>query len=144
MIVAVSGWRDWSNKSVIVQAVGSLMKDPIPMFRMGDCPTGADAWMLELVAEFKLPYERYVADWDQYATHAGPLRNRAMLKGQGYTAQRANLLLAFPEPHKYPKIPGSGTWGCIGEAAALGIQTVVFPSERFNRLTGYGVGVFSF
>lgn len=159
MIIAVSGWRHWPRKEVLTIVIGHLIDDtpdrftgfvpPLPLFRFGDCETGVDAMMLELAAELHLPHERYEADWDLYAQAAGPLRNRAMLRGEGPISQdygkRADLLLAFPEPRKYPKIPGSGTWGCIGEAAALGIPTMIYSEARPERygLTGLSLEVFS-
>lgn len=160
MIIAVSGWRYWSSKASLVTVIGAMIDrawanepspnpigdGPLPLFRFGDCPTGVDNLMLELCAEWKLPYERYEADWEQYGKAAGPLRNRAMLKGEQYRSdirgKRANLLLAFPEPGKYPKIPGSGTWGCIGEAAALRIPVMTYPSETLTNPTGYTLEVF--
>jgi hypothetical protein len=160
MIIAVSGWRNWSEKGSIATVIGSLidhhwaefnyparagahLEPPkFPLFRFGDCPTGVDKLMLELVGEWHLPHERYEAFWDEFGKAAGPLRNRAMLRGMGYTNQRANLLLAFPEPGRLPKIPGSGTWGCIGEAAALGIQTVTYPSVKLTTPTGFALEVF--
>lgn len=159
MIIAVSGWRNWPSKEALTIVIGHLIDDtpdrftgfvpPVPLFRFGDCETGVDAMMLELVAELHLPHERWEADWQQYGKAAGPLRNRAMLRG-GWPVnhghfERADLLLAFPEPGARPKIPGSGTWNCIGEAIALSIPTMIYPNAkqgyRYN-LTGYTLDIF--
>lgn len=156
MIIAVSGWRYWDSKASLVTVIGTLIDavwanepnpnpmgdGPLPTLRFGDNPGGIDQLMWEIVIEWRLPHERYIANWDEYGKAAGPLRNRAMLKGDGFTGQRANLLLAFPEPQNYPKIPGSGTWGCIGEAARMGIQTTIYPSLKLTIPTGYELEVF--
>lgn len=155
MIIAVSGWRGWTEKNSLVLAIGSLIDDhwaqhedpetrQRPLFRFGDCGTGVDAIMWELVTEWNLEYERYEADWEQWGKAAGPLRNRAMLKGHhlGGKGLRANLLMAFPEPGKYPRIPGSGTWGCIGEAVAMQVQTVIYPRVNLGSHTGYKLEAF--
>ena len=154
MIIAVSGWRNWDSKRSVATIIGNIIDNgwgeihqgypnSLPLFRFGDNPDGLDDTMWELCAEWQLPHERYVADWEQHGKAAGPLRNRAMLRGTGYSGERAQLLLAFPEPGKYPKLPGSGTWGCIGEAATLGIQTSIYPSTKLTIDTGFGLGVFS-
>lgn len=156
MIIAVSGWRNWREKSSVVAVIGTMIdqhwgttsipSEPnlLPLFRFGDCETGVDQMIWEIVTEWHLPHERYEADWDQYGKYAGALRNRAMLRGDGHPSQgvKATVLLAFPQPNALPKIPGSGTWGCIGEAAAMGIQTVTYPSTKLTNCTGFSMEVF--
>lgn len=159
MIIAVSGWRKWSNKSTVVAILGGLIERYTlsqrhyslshltqPRIRYGDCKTGVDSIVEEITMEWRLAYEKYNADWEAFGKAAGPLRNRDMLNGVNYSnaspppekyGQRANLLLAFPEPRRYPHIHGSGTWGCIGEATNMGIPVLTVATEKPMYTTGY-------
>ncbi len=139
MIVAVSGWRHWPDRESVELGLDAIKGLAISVdhfvIRVGDCPTGADKFVWDICLEAGQPYERFLADWDGLGKYAGGQRNYEMLKGIGTTERKANLLLAFPEPKKFPNIPGSGTWNCMGTATKLGIPIYTHPSPKLQPVS---------
>lgn len=103
---------------------------------VGDCPTGVDAQVREWLPEARV----FVADWEKHGKKAGPYRNLA-LTAWAAEADSA-LLIAMPvrssargTQHRLTigrRIPTTrrtsrGTWDCIHQAAAIGVQVVVAP-----------------
>lgn len=123
MIVCVSGWRGWDDVAFIKALAEELHENMDAEVRIGDCPSGVDFLLKEELNQRGVPFQEYVADWDRYGKMAGPLRNTAMLTGATGEGL-ADLLIALPKPGSYPG-PGSGTWGCIGEAARQGIDVLI-------------------
>lgn len=133
MIIAFSGWRDWTDREFVNQVVDSTVEHKLvvpyerydarymTVIRVGDCPTGVDEMVRTRLEELGLPYERYDADWDNLGRVAGPVRNQDMLRGKGRGNQLADLLIALPHPHR-PPYPSSGTWGCVGTAWSWGVD----------------------
>lgn len=133
MILVVSGWRRFQNFAFVY---GQLERQ-VHMFgparihlRVGCCGTGVDrhvrTWATahpSALASFTV----YYAQWDKIGDAAGPIRNGQMLRGEQnprdpYPNVHANRLLAIPQPGVKWKSPGSGTVGCILDAAELGID----------------------
>lgn len=50
------------------------------IFLSGDCPEGADYWVLELAKTFKQPRLAIPADWDTHGKQAGFIRNAQMVE----------------------------------------------------------------
>jgi len=142
MILAVSGWRGWTDVHHIEKHIGLAIAEGYDFIRFGDA-SGVDAiagnFINKVIRQGALGYagqpldsgiqlSKYHADWASFGNAAGPVRNRAMLlgkkRGEPYEDIKADLLLAFPEPGRRPG-PGSGTWGCMGEAVLNGIKVIV-------------------
>lgn len=138
MIVAVTGWRFHTDSVFIRSELNKLKKTFDDLhFRVGDAE-GVDTIALHWCLREGIPYDRYDADWHSYGKSAGPIRNRTMLTQRkiyrcdqpvSYEPERVHMLLGFPEPGRVPRIPGSGSWNCIGQAFGLGID-VVIPGHR--------------
>lgn len=137
MIVAVTGWRHHTDETFIRAQMDRLyfLTDEQIWLRVGDAE-GADAIATQWAKDQFIPHDIYIADWNRHQKLAGPLRNRQMLTMEkiyefdgatSFTLEPlpADLLVAFPEPGARPKIPGSGSWGCIGEAFTLGIEVLI-------------------
>lgn len=140
MIIVLSGWRGLprtaarkereASQAVIREACfevlsAYLTRFPFAHYRVGDAP-GVDE---EYRRQFSSPQPRrmlhraggtwkeYVADWGLPNDSGGPVRNNAMLDGDGTLHEQtgiAHLVVAMPEAGKRKK--NSGTWGCV-EAA---------------------------
>lgn len=136
IIVAVTAWRDHDMKDFIINEMEEILEDLMwwlgePHLRVGDA-TGGDKIVLDWCRANDVSHHQYRADWDRYGRPAaGPIRNNAMLRGLEEPGNMwADLLLAFPEPGKPPRVPGSGSWGCVGEAFKLGIRVMIPPVPR--------------
>lgn len=135
LIVATTGWRCYIDGIFIRRHMTNLIRDvdePVHV-RVGDAE-GADDIVEKWCLFNGIPYTKYHAAWKTLGKRAGPERNRTMLTTEylGREAEPAagrlrlaDLLMAFPEPGARPKIPGSGSWGCIGEAFTLGIKVII-------------------
>lgn len=153
MILTVSGWRAWTERTFIHQQLDlwldwwneySLTGETLTL-RVGEA-SGADAICRQHI-ELKWPgvdLRVYRADWDGEGKAAGPNRNRRMLKGIGDTytfrgtktlredptyGQLSTYLLAFPQPGLQSPARHSGTWNCIRQAVWRGV-TVQVPGYR--------------
>jgi hypothetical protein len=134
MILAVSGWRGWTDHIFVIRQLRGYvdMYGPSLYIRVGDA-TGVDemtrAW-LKFQADTRgiyISHTVYYADWEKHGRPAaGPIRNRQMLRGEGPNDLdpnvHADVLLAMPQPGVKMRSPGSGTVGCILEAHLLGIS----------------------
>lgn len=147
MIVGVTGWRRHTDVAFIYAAMDryvGVYKDFFvskSVVRMGDAD-GADEIVRQWCRHHCLEYRRYAADWHSYGKAAGPMRNKLLLTQEWCTLNpdgtgemlwrpsRVDLLIGFPEPGVPPKIPGSGSWDCIGQAFAMGIETVIPGYEK--------------
>lgn len=130
MILAVSGWRDWTDFDFAVRTlrpyVNRYQKDL--HIRVGNA-RGLD----KIIRKLLLPTNRfgitcavYEADWS-IGRGGGMVRNIDMLLGRNSVNDptaglRADRLLAFPQPFVAWRVPGSGTVGCMIEAFKLGIR----------------------
>lgn len=134
LIVAVSGWRDYRDGTFVHKCMAELVTgsdEPVHV-RVGDAP-GADRLVEDWCSREGTPYTIYFAKWAELGKAAGPERNRRMLTQEivwnhdnpQWRPRLADMLLAFPQPCARPKIPGSGTWGCVGEAFILGIKVII-------------------
>lgn len=135
MILAVTGWRLYRDQPTIWGYLGYYVNrygDNLRI-RVGDEKKGVDRFVAEWCQHHEWPHHIYKADWNRYQSSAGPIRNREMLLGMEEDHLLADLLLAFPQPGVKPRIPGSGTWGCVGEAFTHGIP-VFIPSTISNAL----------
>lgn len=137
--MAISGWRFNDHDVTFLyrpfrRLVLAKTGDVQLWFRIGDCRGGTDAaakmWLEKHFPQFAV----YEADWDKHRpgspdarNPAGPIRNRAMLKGDHPTeplrGRMADELWCWPEPG--PRKPNSGTWDCFDAAVELNIHTVV-------------------
>lgn len=130
-IIVISGWRhnvhDPEFLTPIFKAWILGKGSTWPLFRVGCNKGGTDAAAMQWFQRHHAGYHRYVADWDAAPKGAGPIRNRAMLKGDNPSdntrGQLADELWCWPEPGK--RKPHSGTWDCFDAAVELNIHTVV-------------------
>lgn len=131
-IVAATGWRGHTMGLFIHGQMAKICANREVHVRVGDA-AGADAHVRNWCLSNRVSYTVYRADWDNHGKQAGPIRNNAMLLGLPDGYRMADLLVGFPEPSKFPRIPGSGSWGCIGRAFELGIEVVIPPVPRFRE-----------
>jgi hypothetical protein len=134
IVVALTGWRRWSDKQFIFDYLDVLRTNFGQMhLRHGDAD-GADAiaWLWRQTRD--VPGFRYEADRLPSGSFrdpsAGPVRNRQMLLGAREDLVPADYLVAFPEPGRRAKIPGSGSWGCVIEAHIQGIHVDIPPYKK--------------
>jgi hypothetical protein len=114
MRVIVTGSRKWPDLLKVTKELTHLYLQHGPFVLVhGACPTGADYaahhWYEMAGQELGCHEVRYPADWDQFGTRAGPIRNKQMIEAG------ADLVLAFPLPE------GSGTQHTMDLARAAGI-----------------------
>lgn len=76
----------------------------------------------------------FPADWVQYGTKAGPIRNQQMIDVEHQKREPITICLAFPMAESV------GTWDCIQRCMAAGIDVELGDSsdpvvvKRFNAL----------
>lgn len=80
---------------------------------VGDCPTGVDALVRELVPDAVV----FVARWRELGRRAGPERNGRLVAWAAEAELR--WLLAFPGPRS------TGTPDCVQQAEDAGVPVVV-------------------
>lgn len=144
MILVVTGWRQHEDRTFIwthldYQLDACERAGERLFVRVGDA-TGADeltvAWCEKRELEGRnLQHFIYYADWDAFGSAAGPRRNQRMLTTEVVwvpsqnrlidVARLADEVIGFPQPHVRGRSPGSGTWGCLMEAALHGISIYV-------------------
>jgi hypothetical protein len=124
LTVVVTGARDWRHLLMLKIVLSGLATAYVPDFELlvGDCPTGADAQILEWARVNEWRHRVFQARWDQMQaegyprTAAGPLRNREMLD----ILQRCpgeHLVVAFHNDLQRSK----GTRDCVQEAKRRGL-----------------------
>jgi hypothetical protein len=144
VIVAVTGGRHVDPRPRELVALGrELRRRGARVLRVGDCPTGVDASVLEWAQALPLGleldqrawiWEQWRADWGRHEqpggrrNPAGPIRNRGMLEGDAsgcldvlsasglLSVGRVEVLFAWPG--------GPGTASACREAERLGIEIV--------------------
>jgi hypothetical protein len=134
MILAVSGWRNWTDHIFVIRQLRGYMNmyGPSLHVRVGDA-TGVDEitrqWLTfqSTVHRIHIDHTIYYADWEKFGRPmAGPIRNGQMLRGENEQDPdfgiHADVLLAMPQPGVKMRSPGSGTVGCLMEAHLLGIN----------------------
>lgn len=120
MILAVSGWRDWTDVGFIFRQLGTMRKRGYTHIRVGDAK-GVDRITRSFVTSHDFyTYHIYKADWGYIPRGAGVVRNVRMLKGVEEDNTLADLLIAFPQPGVDHE-KDSGTWRCMKQAHKLGI-----------------------
>jgi hypothetical protein len=136
MIIAVTGWRHWTDSVFIQVSLRQTCErfgvpQGVPLHvRIGDAE-GADEVVREWCTFHSVSHKVFAADWGRHGKAAGPIRNRQMLEGEGdLVTGPTELLLAFPGRHRPVKVPGSGSWGCCIEAALMGIRVEIPPYKH--------------
>jgi len=107
MIYAFTGGRDYQDRAMVNLICDLLMADDSNEFSVGDCPTGADLFVLERIPSTRLDVFR--AEWTLYGKPAGPRRNAALLAD-------ADVLIAFPG--------NVGTADCVAKARRAQIPVI--------------------
>lgn len=137
MIVAFSGWREWTD-ALFIQCVidkewgQRLLFGPVSddvVFRVGDA-RGADTIIAAHLKASGIEPTIYVADWERFGRRkAGAIRNRDMLLGlcdkDPRPNEHADLLVAFPEPGRSKPERADldgGTWNAVKQAQWRGIE----------------------
>lgn len=141
MILAVSGWREWTDDTFVHRQLDQIWGSDlifgaraVPLqVRVGDA-RGVDAIVRTFVAGTDgALLTVYAADWEREGKSAGGHRNRRMLLGEDVSdpspGKPADLLLAFPQPGHTWNGRGSGTWNCVCQAHYRGIE-VRIPAYR--------------
>jgi hypothetical protein len=108
-------WRDWPGIKAALDAAK-------PTLVVQGGARGADALAARWAAANDVPCETFTAHWALGRT-AGPLRNARMLD-----AHLEALVLAFPRGES------RGTWDCIRQAQARGMQVLVLHAPERTAL----------
>lgn len=167
MIIVLSGWRGTSTVDCQVEisdATADILRRlfihfPDARYRVGNNPAGFDSavnalwikqryragWYWPQVFGRRSLDRTWVAEWNKHGKAAGPLRNLAMMRGDGTaddTHGFAHLLVAMPEPGR--RRPHSGTWDTIDAAAECGVDTLIVPLRparlpfgQLDRMPGF-------
>lgn len=141
MIIVLSGWRGLpktaarrareQSQARIDEACAEVADHLLRSIntitiRYGDCPSGVDDAFHRLFRDPRIKRRmdrvnsravRFEADWSLPNYSGGPVRNNAMLDGDGSLDLHegiAHQLIALPEPGK--RKLHSGTWGCVDAA----------------------------
>lgn len=121
MKVLFTGTRRMNDSSLLKLAISELPECEHQTWVHGDGP-GSDGapgcdQLVELIAESLgvEPPIKFPADWNNFGSSAGPIRNTAMVKSG------ADICLAFPDKES------KGTWDCLRKAVAAGIPTRIYP-----------------
>lgn len=120
MILAVSGWRDWTDVGFVFRQLHTMWERGYTHIRVGDA-AGVDRITRSFVKGGGFSYYVYKADWGYIPRGAGVVRNVRMLKGVEEDDTLADLLIAFPQPGVDHE-KDSGTWRCMKQARKLGIS----------------------
>jgi hypothetical protein len=127
----VTGSRDWSPEAVMDEVFRRLAQtyraDEITIVH-GDCPTGVDALADRLAKRWGFKVEKHQADWNNYGTRAGPMRNTRMVK--------AGAVMCFAFSRDINK--SRGTRDCAGKAVAHGIHTMLFFGDTYEQVRQFG------
>lgn len=136
-IIAVSGWRQWSDTAFIEKALTANVFgwDGRVHFRIGE-QEGADKISARVLGDMGYVPSFYVAKWMLHGASAGPRRSGRMLLGEPEewetdptAGRKADGLIAFPQPGRATPAENSGTWRAIYLAAWHGIDV---------HIPGYG------
>ena len=124
MIVLVCGDRDWDDELLMCLALDVCADEceegAIPTIIEGGC-RGADSMAGEIAYDNHWFMDEYEADWTEYGTHAGPIRNQQMLdEGE------PDLVLAFHDDIEKSK----GTKDMLRRAIKAGVPTMLIGHER--------------
>lgn len=147
IVVGVTGWRHHPDRSFVWGKLDMLAHrhDGQLQLRMGDAD-GVDAFAKQWCERNYIHGDVYRADRfpsGALKPGAGPARNLRLLTQERhvkwasgevwYMSRRVDLLVGFPEPHVFPKIPGSGSWNCIAQAFTLGIEILIPPNIKIGE-----------
>lgn len=130
MILAVSGWREWTDVAFAITELGRyrLLYGRALEVRVGDA-AGLDKIIRKHCAAMGFEHTVYFADWSLPNRSGGMVRNGQMLKGDNPQDPHRNVLadelLAFPQPNVRMRSPGSGTVGCLMDAHELGVSVKI-------------------
>jgi hypothetical protein len=107
MRVLVCGGRDFNNHVLLHRTLADLK----PTFIVNGGQRGADALSSMWAHWLDIPYREYPADWRNFGTAAGPIRNQQML-----TAEKPDVVVAFPG--------GRGTASMVALAKKAGVRVI--------------------
>lgn len=135
--VLITGSRDLSagtGRAAVFAALDAIHEGALSMVVVhGACPTGADRYAAEWVAErtllprtphVRLAGWRFEARWDKFGPSAGPLRNRAMV-----LHSNPNYVHAFTTGELEAS---KGTLSCVNAVKAAQIKPVIRLSEHLG------------
>lgn len=118
MRVAFTGGRNYADRKLVQFVVDLLRAAEVSSFAVGDCPTGLDRMVREMIPSTHIDVHR--ASWTLHGKAAGPMRNRAMLEDD------VDVLVVFPG--------GKGTWDCVTQAREMGKAIVYAPDVEMVTL----------
>lgn len=109
--VVVSGDRRWTNVALIARVLEAVAPDCI----IQGGAHGADTIARRFAATFEIPSRTFNANWNEYGSAAGPIRNKRMLE-----RTRPDLALCF-----HPDLLASrGTRDLVMQALRSGIPVL--------------------
>lgn len=131
MIAAVTGGRGViPPASELADLQAAFLRRRIRVLRVGCCPTGVDAAVLEwarALPDRMFAIERWVADWPAHGRKAGPIRNRGMVLGDDRCADFVECSAVSYGPISvlvhWPG--GAGTKSCVSEARSANTRWVL-------------------
>ncbi len=118
MKIAFTGGRDYENRRMVQFVYDLLMATDVRSFAVGDCPTGLDRMVREMIPCTHIDVHR--ASWTLHGKAAGPIRNRAMLEDD------VDVLVVFPG--------GKGTADCAMQAREMGKTVIYTPDVKMVKL----------
>lgn len=114
MKIAFTGGRDYKDRKMVQFVVDLLKAADVCSFAVGDCPTGLDRVVREIIPATHVDVHH--ASWTLYGKAAGPIRNRTMLEDD------VDVLVVFPG--------GKGTANCAMQAKEMGKIVVYTPDVK--------------
>lgn len=136
LILVITGTRDHLSieEQLIVRgkmgsSLSSLLRGDGATWQVfvGDCPTGIDAWVADMLHRTKSPRPLvFHADWRAHEKSAGPIRNREMIDAAVDLAANGALVKVLA----FPKGKSPGTRNCIGLACKAGLDVSVTELEE--------------
>lgn len=127
-VILITGAREWSNESVMRDALNRWKDLGKQVFLIhGEC-RGADNMAGEISDEYGFTVLSKPAEWNKYGRAAGPIRNAEMVKQAASFKTRGipTIVLAFHDNLEESK----GTKNCVNLAKKTGLQVEIWTSKN--------------
>jgi hypothetical protein len=122
-VALVTGSRHSRENDPELQQLYAALIDFLPrLVIVGDCPRGVDAFVRLFCFQQGFKCRVHGANWNEFGTKAGPLRNQAMVDEVAAFQAEGHIVKCFA----VPKGPSYGTRGCMRLAVKAGIPIKVF------------------
>lgn len=116
----ICGDRNWNNVAVMDIYLGAYIDKSFDKIIEGGCK-GADVMARNWAIKNGVGYEEYPADWSQFGSAAGPIRNKKML-----SEGKPDFVIAFHNNIQQ----SSGTKNMINQSLKFGVPVFLVSSDR--------------